>query len=59
MTNPTYRELREALIEGEFWTEQEWEAFAEKHAAHLDGFQASKLTWDQWYELACAEGEED
>lgn len=57
--NPTYRELREALIEGEGWTHEEWEAFEEKHSQHLDGFQASKLTWDQWYELACQEGQED
>ncbi|QZD98639.1 hypothetical protein SEA_JEMERALD_51 [Microbacterium phage Jemerald] len=55
--HPSYRALREALIEGEGWTQEEWEAFEQKHAEHFDGFQATKLDWEQWYDLACEEGE--
>jgi len=56
--NPTYRELREYLVEDNGWTETEWDAFEAKHAEHFDGFSNTKLSYSEWEQLACQEGDE-
>ena len=51
-TNPTYRQVREYLIEDNGWTEEEWDQFSGYYFREFDGFAATRLTWDQWTRLA-------
>lgn len=47
-SNPTYREVREYLIEENGWTEEEWDAFHTAKSEFFDGFQETRLSYDAW-----------
>lgn len=56
--HPTYRQLREFLVEDNGWTAAEFDTFEATVGEHLDGFGHTKLTYDQWEVLVCQYNDE-
>lgn len=49
-SGPTYRELIEEVLPGD-WSQAQTDEFLEDNGHHLDGFGATRLTWDEWEQV--------
>ena len=53
-THPTFRTLREYLMEEQGWEQSDSNRFEQAHEQHFDGFQCTRLTWAEWEDVVLA-----